>query len=351
MIQEILIRLPVKSIIKSKVVCKPWRSLISDPSFARAHLKFVNRNPKSPDLIDSSDEMLLVCDEKGLNKRVLRIPPPVQSDVHSMLIGSCDGLICMIGNKKMAVFNPATRKYVSVPNPSFQKGYDWLSQGFWNDRHADWGFGFNPYANEYKIVHIYYEQNPDHGWRRAEVLTLGKDCSWRQIGECSAVVPYYEARYIGAALYWILSDPAILFFDLSEEKLGLIEAPKEKHDKCTCEIMDLNGRLCWVSAWAGQDGTVNLWALNEPVKNKSSWTLLCTINPSFLIRDPGSILFLYYIPRNKIIIYVRDSEVRLSYRLDFIVKNDCVEVEISRSDDMFFPRGAYVESLIPLPKV
>jgi hypothetical protein len=35
MILEILIRLPVKSLMRFKIVSKPWRAMITDPSFIR----------------------------------------------------------------------------------------------------------------------------------------------------------------------------------------------------------------------------------------------------------------------------------------------------------------------------
>jgi hypothetical protein len=38
-VEEILVRLPVKSLVRFKSVCKAWRATISDPIFIRAHLR------------------------------------------------------------------------------------------------------------------------------------------------------------------------------------------------------------------------------------------------------------------------------------------------------------------------
>ncbi|MCH90873.1 F-box/kelch-repeat protein [Trifolium medium] len=39
LISEILYRLPVKLLLQLQCVCKSWKSLISDPNFAKKHLR------------------------------------------------------------------------------------------------------------------------------------------------------------------------------------------------------------------------------------------------------------------------------------------------------------------------
>ena len=41
-ITEILLRVPAKSLIRFRCVCKSWRALISDPSFVQNHLRRVS---------------------------------------------------------------------------------------------------------------------------------------------------------------------------------------------------------------------------------------------------------------------------------------------------------------------
>jgi hypothetical protein len=51
-LDEILIRLPVKSLLRFKCVSKAWRTAISDPSFIRTHLQLsASRWQQDPSLL------------------------------------------------------------------------------------------------------------------------------------------------------------------------------------------------------------------------------------------------------------------------------------------------------------
>ncbi|KAF8696783.1 hypothetical protein HU200_036416 [Digitaria exilis] len=60
MLREILLRLPADALCRLRLVCRPWRSLTSDPSFARAHAA---RHP-------------LIAERGPHRRRVLRPSPP-----------------------------------------------------------------------------------------------------------------------------------------------------------------------------------------------------------------------------------------------------------------------------------
>ncbi|GMI79437.1 hypothetical protein HRI_001613000 [Hibiscus trionum] len=51
LIPEILNRLPVKSLLRFRSVCKSWNSLISHPSFISAHLQASLSNNNTPFLL------------------------------------------------------------------------------------------------------------------------------------------------------------------------------------------------------------------------------------------------------------------------------------------------------------
>lgn len=103
-IADVLSRLPVKSLMRFRCVCKSWRTLISNPQFIKMHLNRVNQ------------------DVNGCCKRVLLSSLPLRSvdyearnnDVDDVSVvldfltrvpeyaaaveiaGSCNGLVCLV---------------------------------------------------------------------------------------------------------------------------------------------------------------------------------------------------------------------------------------------------------------
>ncbi|KEH37624.1 putative F-box domain-containing protein [Medicago truncatula] len=110
LIAEILSRLPVKTLMQMKCVCKSLKTLISHPSFVKMHL---HRSPRNTHVL-----LLPDCanpDEMDLSA----VPIPVSHLLESPLaigykypyyllsnmdcdhvIGSCNGLICLRGDTR-----------------------------------------------------------------------------------------------------------------------------------------------------------------------------------------------------------------------------------------------------------
>ena len=92
LIIEVLSFSNVKSLTQMKCVCKSWNSIISDPKFAKLHLKQSARNPH---LVLVSDNVvpLPVCQLIKSSKITLTSDPYYRlwDKDCSYLIGSCDG--------------------------------------------------------------------------------------------------------------------------------------------------------------------------------------------------------------------------------------------------------------------
>ncbi|TVU20191.1 hypothetical protein EJB05_36390, partial [Eragrostis curvula] len=103
-LQEILIRLPAKSVLRCRAVCRGWRRLTTDPAFLVAHHR------QQPTLILSGNITNPYCLDavplQGVERR-----PGYWPNKHTALDYSCDVLLVVNG----AICNPAMRHLESLP--------------------------------------------------------------------------------------------------------------------------------------------------------------------------------------------------------------------------------------------
>ena len=133
-IRKILGRLPIRSIMRCKCVCKSWRSLIEGGDFALEYtpqpgLAFVHR-----------ETGYIVCDEgcKPLCRFDFR--PPDNQDLSRTVVGSANGLI-LVRNGSVVSFcicNPITSEYIELPRPPMHR--------------CVFGFGVSKLSGQYKIL-------------------------------------------------------------------------------------------------------------------------------------------------------------------------------------------------------
>ncbi|PIA64265.1 hypothetical protein AQUCO_00100030v1 [Aquilegia coerulea] len=196
---NIFSRLPIKSLMKSKCVCKTWNSSISNPHFINQHL---SRSPfiGNPFIIFSTTDFIIddnpnypkpklsirrnfhfVEDIGGENEEVkpLALDPVL---TYLDIVGSVNGLLCFGGTScngdliTVYVFNPFTGESTQLPT---------LSSIPFESKHTLFGFGFDSDRGEYKVLRLIFHSMKEclaDCIVEAEVCTLGSN-SWRRIGE------------------------------------------------------------------------------------------------------------------------------------------------------------------------
>ncbi|XP_017234900.1 F-box/kelch-repeat protein At3g23880-like [Daucus carota subsp. sativus] len=153
---EILTRVPTKSLVRCKSVCKSWLSLLSDPKFTKLHCEIrAQQNPDDYDcLVASKYTTGLVSVSRHEQTCIL---PPDRFNLMK-LIGSIHGLVCLRRDHedKLWLWNPAIRRAKEFWSPSLQR------QGgriyCWNN----FGFGFDHVRNDYKVV--VFSDSVDRMW-------------------------------------------------------------------------------------------------------------------------------------------------------------------------------------------
>ncbi|GAU20089.1 hypothetical protein TSUD_381810 [Trifolium subterraneum] len=133
-VEEILIKLPVKFLMQLKSVCKSWKSLISDSKFAKKHLRvsttrhhilvsYITNLPRKLILEGYPREFILVDYPFSFDAAVRQLDFPLSNrnrfESFDFIVGSCHGIICFVLDRySPLLWNPSIRKFMKLP-PSF----------------------------------------------------------------------------------------------------------------------------------------------------------------------------------------------------------------------------------------
>ncbi|XP_058739567.1 F-box/kelch-repeat protein At3g23880-like [Vicia villosa] len=394
LISEILSRLPVKTLMQMKCVCKSWKTLISDTVFAKLHLQ---RSPKNthflltpewcmPDedsdccvvpftLTDLIESPLLITGNYRLRGITVSYDPQSHYRLRNMdcwtIVGSCNGLLCLLGgswateNKKfwLRFWNPATRTL------SEKLGY--LTE-FWR-----LAFGYDVSANSYKVVAF--------SSTKVKVFSLS-DNVWKNI-DCFPTVPFgfhpsspgrypfmNSGVYISSTINWLairnksqydwnditIEQFVIVSLNLGTETYqellpprGFVEVPPV--EPSVNVLMDC---LCFSHRAKGTHFVI--WKMME-FGVRESWTLFLSISfQSLQIYDGiddwlayGSQLFLfplYFSDSNDTLIIASNQEGDGFYNQQAILYNwrynIVEEITSKHTEILWFYTKDYVESLV-----
>jgi hypothetical protein len=178
-IEEILLRLPISSLLRLRRVCKQWRDMISDPHFIKEHAYHAPKHLLLylPKLHIPYPKTVYPCHATIIDEKW---SPSTWATSHmdpdDHLFASCNGLLCFYKKFTLKVVNPATSQWLHLSKPDGILLHDF---------HYLYSFGFHPTTGEYKLVHFQCEPQccksgqPFH-FNTIQVYTLG-DGKWRNI--------------------------------------------------------------------------------------------------------------------------------------------------------------------------
>ncbi|XP_031480916.1 F-box protein At5g49610-like [Nymphaea colorata] len=228
LVDEILSRLPVKTLLRLRLVCRSWRSLVDhDEHFIAIHLA---RSRNATKILKETRRKVHLLDNEGR-------PPLEKGDnqffpMHNFSIrSSCDGLLCLEavdGREHLHVANLAMRQCVTLPvhsRPDLKARICELIR--------------DPLSGLYKLLIVQWNGSASY----SEIMTLCKDSSWRKLDIAIQVSGAWafgvsHPRVSGAA-HWtngFSSTGCILAFDISDEKFRTMVYPE-----CRCRESSCNG--------------------------------------------------------------------------------------------------------------
>jgi F-box interacting protein len=239
---EILTFLEVKDLIRMKCVCKSWNTIISDPIFAKTHLKNKKRT-KIPHLAVLSDksEGSGDCRAVPISRLLQEMKKSSSNLTHDDLpyhyrfnykdcgdiVGSCNGLVCLLGcsftgghyvENSLSFWNPATR----TTSDTFVSFRSYVKRP--KREVCKFAFGYDNSTETYKVVllslkvegSLKVDGSLQALWSTAaKVFTLGGDNNnnnaWRDI-QCFpvVVVPHHfyftkcDGLYLNNSINWLV---------------------------------------------------------------------------------------------------------------------------------------------------
>ncbi|PON47082.1 F-box domain containing protein, partial [Parasponia andersonii] len=115
MIKEILLRLPIKSLLRFRGLCKQWRDLIQHPDFIKVHMS------RATPLLVSNRDFITHSDFASTASH----HPANPSDPYYQfsILGICEGLVVEIPPDILQVRNPATRQALVLPRQPSSKTF------------------------------------------------------------------------------------------------------------------------------------------------------------------------------------------------------------------------------------
>ncbi|KAL3849613.1 hypothetical protein ACJIZ3_011495 [Penstemon smallii] len=308
---NILPRLPVKSLVRFTSVCKTWETLIKSPQFVAAHLK-LNDRPESkcqyPLILKGNscytvkNQIPIYLDKLGSeNEDVRDFQPP----------DSCNGLILLkvdyydVGCE-FFLWNPSIRKY---------KGVNASRLNYIGGDYKVFGLGYHKPSDDYRVVRIDYdpvvdededEDEDEHEDEdgnaflkfstKVEIYSLRTN-SWRKVdlNPCG-LVGFRGGVFLNGRIHWLANTKfcydddddgsypskdyieSILFFDLEKECFGEIKLPenfyngyadliafKEFQGSLAAIFVDRSNYKCFV--WVmGEYGVTNSWHINLTIR-------------------------------------------------------------------------------------
>ncbi|XP_057455154.1 F-box/kelch-repeat protein At3g06240-like [Lotus japonicus] len=277
LITEILLRLPVKSLIRFKAVCKFWCSLISDTHFARSHFELA-----PPRLVINTFSDIYTMDLDGSHQSN-PIFEAINIDLLPIVVrGSCRGFLLLDCNGSLCLLNPSTHVNKPIPSssPIYPEGFPHLC-----------GFGYDSSNDDYLVVQVCAEPRPSPLWLAHVKLFSLRANMWKYIegtnlphmnlsrSRRSELVFHSGDRIPGLlfneAIHWLAYDRdklvnVIIAFDLIEKAFLEIPRPGDLvHDFSFCKLW-VHGNFLSLSV-VSENNTLEIWVM-EKYKVQSSWT-------------------------------------------------------------------------------
>ncbi|KAL3628797.1 hypothetical protein CASFOL_027843 [Castilleja foliolosa] len=174
----------VKTILRFKSVCKPWRDLFSTPEFRKLHHSQFSIDPKKQSFIVHSFRKncsnpknqfsIFKIDSSKKRPTIVDDPFAHTQDIEFLTVGCCNGLVCIFSGLDIVLWNPAMKLSKTFPIKDYGP-FEILS----------FGFGYDAAGADFKVVMIFGKKRRILGRKEvivtsAEMYSVNLD-SWTSV--------------------------------------------------------------------------------------------------------------------------------------------------------------------------
>ncbi|KAH6796412.1 hypothetical protein C2S51_037398 [Perilla frutescens var. frutescens] len=355
---DIFSKLPIRSIIRCKCVCKSWLELLKTREFVNSHLSksvpglalFQRLSYHSPS--PSKPYKFLEFVENSMHLLFSLSFPHRHVHIHS----SVNGLLFLLTlnlkrTRDLFICNPITRDYIELPclrnYPSSKRNTLHQSDTF--------GFGVSKKSGQYKVVRLFCDYIFDGSCnlvdteRKCEVYTLGTR-SWRSI-EPGVLLRYNTSvTFLNGNLHWwghVLHDNSmwISCFDLETELFTIFSAPPIHGRHSAISALGECLVLC-DNSYDDERKEIVIWFMNEYGDDKS-WTKKFIITKSWSPAGVFGELRPIKVFENGDILIAKDCHSKI-LRYSSNTKTIEEEADVAELYDHFIGAVSYTPSFVPL---
>ena len=369
---EILARLPVKSLLRFRCVCKTWYSFITNPNFISTHLLCYNHDdgyvihmPKTNFFMvlfhrPHCQICMVASDRTFETMSKFRIPFTIESG-YPNLVGSCNGILCFSDfvtsmSNDVYLWNPSIRKFKRLPNTCLNQTQ------VLNVAH---GFGYDSLNNDYKVVRFSWTRTKWMPPPEVEVYSLSSD-SWKSvelgISWRPNVISYgfngiLAFPFVSGHLHWMIEmieegggqerryTSMILSFDVNGEKFK--ELPLSDEGLIAKCLTSYKEKLALIKFGHGAQPLSKLcsiWVMRE-YGVLDSWNKLCVLPIEISTDFIGFTNYGLLLVRHRSRLVSTNGELERKDKSVLIDPEALHEKEISNQIDYHLDVATYMENL------
>ncbi|XP_076917577.1 F-box protein CPR1-like [Bidens hawaiensis] len=336
-LEDILSRLPVKSLLQFRSVSKYVRALIDNPYFVNLHMQKSMETNRI--LYFSGDSHVPITLR---NSSAVTLETPFELTAFPLVYGSCHGLICLSNGPddlSILLWNPSTRKYKPIPEPLGDKDIIAFDQ-----------LGYDHASNDYKVVRLSCTDSTMVF--RVLVYSLKLD-AWQLVEQDfpSSFFPvncYGQGVFVNGAVHWLVNQIPFLgkgnlicAFDLATRSFYTVPQPRYPNNFSATNLGKLDEHLCVICTHEVYN--VDVWVMCE-YGVKESWSKLAALSMDDMItRAPPTVKPLIYTKKGRDVLLEVHKQGLLDYDLQ-----EKRTIERWTGDASHMCMFVYQETLVPL---